>query len=97
MILIVMMKQNITVHLSILSLEKDFLYFFIWKMFHTSGWKVSYMLASEDLTALFRSHQQYISYSANAPAQYALAKYLEVFDPSENKAIMQKKRDILMK
>jgi methionine aminotransferase len=28
------------------------------------------------------------------PAQYALAKYLEVFDPEMNKTIMQKKRDI---
>lgn len=52
------------------------------------------MLASEELTALFRCHQQYISYSANAPAQYALAKYLEVFDPAASKDVMQRKRDI---
>ncbi|PWN65990.1 aminotransferase class I/II-fold pyridoxal phosphate-dependent enzyme [Chryseobacterium oncorhynchi] len=74
--------------------KRTFCVFSFGKMFHTSGWKVSYMLASEELTALFRSHQQYISYSANAPAQYALAKYLEVFDPAINKRIMQKKRDI---
>lgn len=74
--------------------KRTFCIFSFGKMFHTSGWKVSYMLASEELTTLFRSHQQYISYSANAPAQYALAKYLEVFDPSSNKIIMQKKRDI---
>ncbi|WP_250254621.1 aminotransferase class I/II-fold pyridoxal phosphate-dependent enzyme [Chryseobacterium sp. Marseille-Q3244] len=74
--------------------NRTFCIFSFGKMFHTSGWKVSYMLASEELTALFRNHQQYISYSANAPAQYAIARYLEVFDPSENKTIMQKKRDI---
>lgn len=74
--------------------KRTFCVFSFGKMFHTSGWKVSYMLASEELTALFRGHQQYISYSANAPAQYALAKYLEVFDPAINKRIMQKKRDI---
>lgn len=74
--------------------NRTFCIFSFGKMFHTSGWKVSYMLASEELTALFRSHQQYISYSANAPAQYALAKYLEIFDPLENKKIMQRKRDI---
>lgn len=74
--------------------NRTFCIFSFGKMFHTSGWKVSYMLASEDLTALFRKYQQYISYSANAPAQYALAKYLEVFDPCENKRIMQRKRDI---
>lgn len=74
--------------------NKTFCIFSFGKMFHTSGWKVSYMLSSEELTALFRSHQQYISYSANAPAQYALAKYLEVFDPLEARSIMEKKRDI---
>lgn len=74
--------------------NRTFCIFSFGKMFHTSGWKVSYMLTSEELTSLFRCHQQYISYSANAPAQYALAKYLEVFDPETNKTIMQKKRDI---
>jgi methionine aminotransferase len=63
-------------------------------MFHTSGWKVSYMLASESLTTRFQCHQQYISYSANAPAQYAIAKYLDIFNPDINKKLMQRKRDI---
>lgn len=74
--------------------EKTFCIFSFGKMFHTSGWKVSYMLASEALTARFQCHQQYISYSANAPAQYAIAKYLDVFDPDINKKLMQTKRDI---
>lgn len=74
--------------------EKTFCIFSFGKMFHTSGWKVSYMLSSEALTAKFQCHQQYISYSANAPAQYAIAKYLDVFDPAINKEIMQNKRDI---
>ncbi|MDP9959489.1 aminotransferase class I/II-fold pyridoxal phosphate-dependent enzyme [Chryseobacterium lathyri] len=74
--------------------NKTFCIFSFGKMFHTSGWKVSYLLASEHLTSKFRCHQQYISYSANAPAQYALAKYLEVFDSCENKKKMQRKRDI---
>jgi methionine aminotransferase len=74
--------------------EKTFCIFSFGKMFHTSGWKVSYMLASEALTENFQCHQQYISYSANAPAQYAIAKYLDVFDPAINKEIMQNKRDI---
>ncbi|WPO89033.1 aminotransferase class I/II-fold pyridoxal phosphate-dependent enzyme [Chryseobacterium sp. HR92] len=74
--------------------EKTFCIFSFGKMFHTSGWKVSYMLSSEALTVKFQCHQQYISYSANAPAQYAIAKYLDVFDPAINKGIMQNKRDI---
>ena len=95
MILIVMMKLNITVLSSILNLgKKTFCIFFLVKMFHTSGWKVSYMLASEVLTTRFQCHQQYISYSANVPAQYAIAKYLDVFDPDLNKNSCRKKRDI---
>ncbi|WP_278353440.1 aminotransferase class I/II-fold pyridoxal phosphate-dependent enzyme [Chryseobacterium gleum] len=74
--------------------EKTFCIFSFGKMFHTSGWKVSYMLTSEALKKKFRCHQQYISYGANAPAQFAIAKYLDVFDPDINKKLMQKKRDI---
>ncbi|WP_343658218.1 aminotransferase class I/II-fold pyridoxal phosphate-dependent enzyme [Chryseobacterium sp.] len=74
--------------------EKTFCIFSFGKMFHTSGWKVSYILAPEALTAKFRCHQQYISYSVNAPAQYAVAMYLNVFEPDRNKKVMQKKRDI---
>lgn len=74
--------------------KKTFCIFSFGKMFHTTGWKVSYLLAPDNLTSRFRCHQQYISYSANAPAQYAIAKYLEVFDPSENRIIMQGKRDL---
>lgn len=74
--------------------KRTFCIFSFGKMFHTTGWKVGYLLASEELTAKFRCHQQYISYSANSPCQYALAKYLEVFEPSKNQVLMQKKRDI---
>lgn len=74
--------------------NRTFCIFSFGKMFHTSGWKVSYMLASHELTSLFQYHQQYISYSANAPAQYALAKYLDIFDPTVNQKQMQVKRDI---
>ncbi|WP_185216645.1 MULTISPECIES: aminotransferase class I/II-fold pyridoxal phosphate-dependent enzyme [unclassified Chryseobacterium] len=74
--------------------KRTFCIFSFGKMFHSTGWKVGYLLAPEELTAKFRCHQQYISYSANAPCQYAIAKYLEVFDASENHTVMQKKRDL---
>ncbi|EJL68383.1 aminotransferase class I/II-fold pyridoxal phosphate-dependent enzyme [Chryseobacterium populi] len=77
--------------------KRTFCIFSFGKMFHSTGWKVSYLLTSEELTPKFRCHQQYISYSANAPAQYAVAKYLEVFDSSENQKLMQHKRDIFNK
>lgn len=74
--------------------EKTFSIFSFGKMFHSTGWKVSYLLASEENLENFRSYQQYISYSSNAPCQYAIAKYLDVFDPSENRKIMEDKRNI---
>ncbi|MBV8326597.1 aminotransferase class I/II-fold pyridoxal phosphate-dependent enzyme [Chryseobacterium sp.] len=74
--------------------KRTFCIFSFGKMFHTSGWKVSYMMASKELTSLFQTHQQYISYGANATAQYALTKYLEVFDPAVSKKVMQRKRDL---
>ena len=74
--------------------KRTFSIFSFGKMFHSTGWKVSYLLGSEELLESFRDHQQYISYSSNAPCQYAIAKYLEVFDASENQKIMQNKRNI---
>lgn len=74
--------------------ERTFCIFSFGKMFHATGWKVSYLMASETLLKKFRSYQQYISFSTNSPAQYAIAKYLNIFDPDENRKMMQHKRDI---
>ncbi|WP_312076788.1 aminotransferase class I/II-fold pyridoxal phosphate-dependent enzyme [Chryseobacterium sp.] len=73
--------------------KRTFSIFSFGKMFHSTGWKVSYLLAAPELLKNFRNHQQYISYSTNAPCQYAIAKYLDVFDPEDNRKIMQQKRD----
>ena len=37
-----------------------------------------------------------MSFSVNSPAQYALAKYLEIFDVEENRTLMQQKRDFFI-
>lgn len=74
--------------------KRTFSIFSFGKMFHATGWKVSYLLASEELLKKFRCYQQYISFSTNSPAQYAIAKYLNVFNADENRKMMQNKRDI---
>lgn len=74
--------------------ERTFCLFSFGKMFHTSGWKVSYIVASEDLQEKFRTHQQYISYGTNASSQYALAKFLPIFNVASNREIIQAKRDL---
>ena len=76
--------------------ERCFSIFSFGKMFHITGWKVGYVLASEELSHAYRRVHQYLSFSVNAPAQYALAKYLEVFEPKENQKLMQQKRDFFL-
>lgn len=63
------------------------------KMFHITGWKVGYVIANEELTKAFRCVHQYLTFCVNAPAQYTLAKYLEIFDVDKNRLVMQRKRD----
>lgn len=73
--------------------ERCFSIFSFGKMFHVTGWKVGYVLASAELLAAFGRVHQYATFCVNAPAQYALAKYLEIFDVKENRRVMQYKRD----
>jgi len=76
--------------------ERCFSIFSFGKMFHITGWKVGYVLASPELSQAYRRVHQYLAFSVNAPAQYALAKYLEVFDSEENRKNMQQKRDFFL-
>src|SRR5690606_24060966 len=66
------------------------------KTFHITGWKIGYCIASEAITRAFRSVHQYLTFSVNTPAQYALAKYLEVYDKDEAARLLQRKRDVLV-
>ncbi len=47
------------------------------KTYHTTGWKMGYVLASEAITAEFRKVHQFICFSTNTPIQYALADYMD--------------------
>lgn len=65
------------------------------KTYHTTGWKLGYVLAPENLMAEFRKVHQYNVFSVNTPIQYAYAELLkekELF--MELGAYYQKKRDL---
>ena len=47
------------------------------KTYHTTGWKVGYLLANEKLTNEFRKVHQFTVFSVNTPAQFAFADLLE--------------------
>ena len=76
--------------------ERCFSIFSFGKMFHVTGWKVGYVLASDELSRAYGRVHQYVSFCVNAPAQYALAKYLEIFDVQQNRKFMQDKRDFFI-
>ncbi len=64
------------------------------KTFHSTGWKIGYCAAPENLTREFRKVHQFVVYAVNTPIQYAYAEYLS--EPShymELPDFYQQKRD----
>ncbi|MCA1763099.1 MAG: methionine aminotransferase [Cryomorphaceae bacterium] len=68
------------------------------KTFHATGWKMGYIYGPEYLMKEFRKVHQYLVFSVNTPAQYALAEYLEAPENYENISPMyERKRDLFLK
>ncbi len=68
------------------------------KTYHTTGWKLGYVLGPEALTKEFRKVHQFMAFSANTPMQHAMAAFLD--DAShylELSAFYQEKRDYFQK
>ncbi|GAB3428287.1 methionine-oxo-acid transaminase [Niabella aquatica] len=66
------------------------------KTFHITGWKIGYCVAPKEITEAFKSIHQYLTFSVNSPAQYALAKYLEIDGRDAAACLLQQKRDLLI-
>ena len=64
------------------------------KMFHIAGWKASYIIAPPEYTAAFRKIHQYLTFTVNAHAQFALGNFLQVFDVNQNRELFRAKRDL---
>ncbi|WP_187478175.1 aminotransferase class I/II-fold pyridoxal phosphate-dependent enzyme [Amniculibacterium sp. G2-70] len=73
--------------------NRSFSVFSFEKMFHISGWKASYITGTEKFMSAFKDLHQYLSFNINVYSQYALAKYLEVFDAEEHRKFYQSKRN----
>lgn len=76
--------------------QRSFAIFSFGKVFHNTGWKIGYVVASPALTAAFRQAHQYLSFSVNTPAQYATAKYLTQPSLPNVGMMMQQKRDYFL-
>jgi methionine transaminase len=73
--------------------ERSFVLYSFGKVFNNTGWKMGYCIAPPAYTQAFRRLHQFLVFSVNTPAQYALAMHIP-----DNKAIpvgilMQNKRD----
>lgn len=74
--------------------ERAFVVFSFGKVFHTTGWKMGYVLAPKRIMAEFRKVHQFNVFSANTPIQHALAEYLK--DPLHYETVpgfYEEKRD----
>lgn len=78
--------------------DRSFLVSSFGKTVHTTGWKMAYVAAPENLMAEFRKVHQYLVFSCNTPIQYALAEYMKDKDNYlELKNFYQQKRDHFIK
>ncbi len=67
------------------------------KTFHTTGWRMGYLVAPPDLTKEIRKVHQYNAFTIHTPTQYALADYLKTPAHYEDVAPMyQAKRDYFL-
>ena len=67
------------------------------KTFHTTGWKIGYCAAPENLMKEFRKMHQFVVFAANTPIQYAYADYLQDETHYLNlNSFYQNKRDIFI-
>ncbi|AYD46749.1 MAG TPA: methionine aminotransferase [Arachidicoccus soli] len=75
-------------------MERSFACFSFGKTYHCTGWKLGYCLASPFLTNEFRKVHQYNCFSTFAPAQVAIANYMDNKDAYFSLSkLMQHKRD----
>ncbi|MEQ1666445.1 MAG: methionine aminotransferase, partial [Bdellovibrionales bacterium] len=74
--------------------ERSFIVSSFGKTFHTTGWKIGYCVAPQNLMTEFRKVHQYLVFACNTPIQHAVADFLK----NENEYLglgkfYQKKRD----
>lgn len=75
--------------------ERSFLISSFGKTVHTTGWKMAYVAAPENLMAEFRKIHQYLVFCVNTPMQYALADFMkDKNNYLELKHFYQAKRDL---
>jgi len=70
-------KQHISLSTSDELSRRTFVISSFGKTYHTTGWKMGYCAAPENLTKEFRKMHQFIVFSANTPIQYAYSEFMK--------------------
>jgi methionine aminotransferase len=76
--------------------KRSFALYSFGKVFHNTGWKIGYCIAPPAFTQAFRRIHQFLSFSVNTPAQYALAQHLADDTVMPVNTMMQQKRDYFL-
>lgn len=76
--------------------QRSFAIYSFGKVYHNTGWKMGFVIAAPQLTNAFRSIHQFLCFSVNTPAQYALAQYLSQPILPDVSNMMQGKRDYFL-
>lgn len=88
-------------HYSVLEHEElrqcSFALYSFGKVYNCTGWKMGYCIAPPHLTAAFRRIHQFVSFTVNTPAQYAIAHVLEHGNAEPVGKLMERKRDYFLK
>jgi methionine aminotransferase len=66
------------------------------KSFHITGWKIGYAIAPSPLMAEIRKVHQFLVFSVNSVAQYALSDYLDSVNVKQLGGFYREKRDFFV-
>jgi methionine aminotransferase len=86
-------KKHISVHHRPKLLEKSIIVSSFGKSFHITGWKIGYLIAPEHLMNEIKKVHQFLVFSVNSIAQFALNEYLDNVDVNKLGSFYQQKRD----
>lgn len=76
--------------------QRSFALYSFGKVYNCTGWKMGYCIAPPAYTQAFRRIHQFLSFTVNTPAQYALAHILEHGTATPVNIVMQEKRDYFL-
>ncbi len=76
--------------------QRSFALYSFGKVFNNTGWKVGYCIAPPEFTTAFRRIHQFLCFTVNTPAQYAIAQYLSQKTLPDITGLMQRKRDYFL-